>query len=797
MRYFFPLLIAVGFSPVVSRADVQLPSGEKLKEVDFERHIMGLLSKSGCNNGSCHGSFQGKNGFRLSLFGLEPDKDHKALTREQLGRRINIGDPDSSLLLQKAAGLTSHDGGARFSKDSWQYNVFREWIRTGGYWKKGSGEVKSIELHPKEYILIAAGESTRIKVTATYSDDSKEDITPFAEYRIQDDAVAQIDLAGKLTAKKPGDSGFVVLYRGQVASARILVPTPAEKNFVYPKIEQVNPIDKEVQDKLRMLNVIPSDKVGDAEFLRRVTIDTTGNLPTPDEVRKFLADPSPNKRERKIDELLKHPLHAAVWATKFSDITGNNTTALEQPAEWQTRKSQMWHEWLRKRFYENMPYDQIVKGIVTATSREGLTPEAYIESVRKIDEAAAKNDYSEYAKRETLDLFWRRQQQVPSNEWGEKVAAAFLGVRLECAQCHKHPTDRWTQADYRSFANIFSAVTSTGFSNPEVQKLVAAENTARREKAMAANAKVNNNQINLVREMYLTPRVPPKNLFGHPETGVTLPLKALGGPELKGADPREELFKWMVSPENPFFARSFVNRVWAHYFGVGLVDPVDDFSLANPPVNSRLLDLLAKEFIESRFDIRKLERQILMSRTYQTSYLPNETNRFDKNNFAKSYVRPMMAEFVVDVLNGATGSTQNFGKEIPEGARMVEVGASRIQDANLAFILRVFGRPPRTTACDCERASEPALPQTLFRMTDQSILRRLTDPNGRLMKLLKEKKDDNEVFEELVLATLSRFPTEAEKENFKKHRAEAKDRTSAFVDTLWALINTREFILQH
>lgn len=797
MRYFLTLLIAVGFSPVVSRADVQLPSGERLKEVDFERHIMGLLSKSGCNNGSCHGSFQGKNGFRLSLFGLEPDKDHKALTREQLGRRINVGDPDSSLLLQKAAGLTSHDGGARFSKDSWQYNVFREWIRKGAYWKKGSGEVKSIELQPKEYILIPAGESIRIKVTATYSDNSKEDITPFAEYRIQDDAVAQIDLTGKLTTKRPGDSGFVVLYRGQVASARILVPIPTEKDFVYPKIEQVNSIDKEVQDKLRMLNVIPSNKASDAEFLRRVTIDTTGNLPTPDEVRKFLADPSSNKRERKIDELLKHPLHAAVWATKFSDITGNNTTALEQPAEWQTRKSQMWHEWLRKRFLENMPYDQIVKGILTASSREGLTPEAYIELVRKIDEAAAKNDYSEYAKRQTLDLFWRRQQQVPSNEWGEKVAAAFLGVRLECAQCHKHPTDRWTQVDYRSFANIFSGVTSTGFSSPETQKLVAAENTARREKAMATNAKVNNNQINLVREMYLTARVPPKNLFGHPETGATLPLKALGGPELKGTDPREELFNWMVSPENPFFARSFVNRVWAHYFGVGLVDPVDDFSLANPPVNSRLLDLLAKDFIESRFDIRKLERQILMSRTYQTSYLPNETNRFDKNNFAKSYVRPMMAEFVVDVLNGATGTTQNYGKEIPEGARMVEVGASRVQDANLAFILRVFGRPPRTTACDCERASEPALPQTLFRMTDQSVLRRLTDPNGRLMKLLKEKKDDNEVFEELVLATLSRFPTEAEKENFKKHRAETKDRTSAFIDTLWALINTREFILQH
>ncbi len=799
MRYLYLLLFAVTFSPLTSRADVQLPSGETLKKVDFERHIMGLLSKSGCNNGSCHGSFQGKNGFRLSLFGLEPEKDFKALTREQLGRRINIGDPDSSLLLQKAAGLTGHDGGARFSKDSWQYAVFKEWIRSGGEWNKGSGEVKSIELNPKEYISIQSGESTRIKVTATYADDSKEDITPFAEYRVQDDAVAQIDLAGKLSAKKPGDSGFVVLYRGQVASARILVPTPAKKDFSYPKVEQVNTIDKQVQEKLKLLNVIPSDKASDTEFLRRVTIDTTGNLPTPDDVRKFLADKSPDKREKKIDELLKHPLHAAVWATKLSDVTGNNTLALEQPAEWQTRKSQMWHEWLRKRVQDNTPYDQLVKGIITATSREGLEPEAYLEQIKKIDEAAAKSDYSEYAKRETLDIFWRRQAAVPANEWGEKVAAAFLGVRLECAQCHKHPTDRWTQSDYRSFANIFSGVSAANnaFSTPAVQKLVVAENTARREAAMAANAKVNNNNINTIREMFITPKINPKNLFGHPETGVTLPLKALGGPEIKGTDPREELFKWMVSPDNPFFARSFVNRVWAHYFGVGLVDPVDDFSLANPPVNSRLLDVLAKDFIESKYDIRKLEKNILLSRTYQTSYLPNETNRFDKNNFAKSYVRPMMAEFVVDVLNGATGATQNFGKEIPEGAKMVEVGSSRLQDPNLAFILRVFGRPPRTTACDCERASEPALPQTLFRMTDQTVIRRLMDNNGRLMKLLKEKKDDNEVFEELVLATLSRFPTDAEKAKFKAHREATKDRSAAFVDTLWALINTREFILQH
>jgi Protein of unknown function (DUF1549)/Protein of unknown function (DUF1553) len=785
---------------------VELPTGAKLETVDFERHIMGLFGKTGCNNGSCHGSFQGKNGFRLSLFGFEPDKDFASLTRDLHGRRIDTVDPDSSLLLQKAAGLVRHEGGTRFSKDSWQYAIFREWIRQGARRNKGGGTVAGIEISPKEYVFIKPGETARMKVTAKFEDGSTEDITPFCDYRIADDAVAKVSPVGYISANRPGDTGFVVLYRGQVASARVLVPTPKEPGFTYPNVEAVNFIDREVQSKLKLMNVVPSAIASDEVFLRRATIDVTGQLPTAAEVRAFVADTSADKRTKKIDDLLQHPLHSAVWATKFSDITGNNTLALENPQDMANRRSQMWHDWIRKRLERNMPYDEIVKGILTASSLEGRKPDEWLEHVNKIEEAAAKYDTAGYVERQTLDLFWRRQQPVPTIEWGEKVAAAFMGVRLECAQCHKHPTDRWTQADYRAFANIFAGVTfvNNQFSSPDLKKVVDAENKKRTEALMAAGK--NANQRTTVREMFISLE-PRKNvLLNHPDTNVVLNPKAPGGPEFKyekGQDIRAGLFEWLRSPENPFFAKSFVNRVWAHYFGVGLVDPVDDFSLANPPTNTRLLEALAKDFVASKYDIRHLERQILLSRTYQTSSEPNATNKYDRNNFARSYIRPMMAEVVVDLLNDAIGVKETFNgtdKEL-DGKRMTEVGASRINNANLTYALRIFGRPPRTTACDCERAMEPALPQTLFRMTDAGILQKLKAPTNRVGQLLKAKShDDDAIYEELVLSILGRKPTASERAVFKEYRGTSDkpaDRLAAFTDVLWALINTREFILNH
>ncbi len=441
--------------------------------------------------------------------------------------------------------------------------------------------------------------------------------------------------------------------------------------------------------KLKRLNVLASDLTNDAEFLRRVTLDTVGALPTAKQVRDFEADDRPDKRALKIDELLANPMHAALWATKFSDITGNNTAALENPQPFQPKLSQMWHDWLRKRVAENRPYDEIVRGILCATSRENLSPEEYVKHFDKIEEEAKQNVTTTYQDRATLDLFWRRQQNVTVDQWGEKTAAAFLGVRLECAQCHKHPFDRWTQTDYRAFANVFAAV---NFGTSAESKKDFDEANAERKKAATGK---NQNQILTVREIFIGPGGKGNAPLPNPEAKGPLTPKALGGPEIKvkaGEDARVALFDWMRRDDNAFFARSFANRVWGHYFGAGIVNPVDDFSLANPPSNDKLLDALAKDFVASKYDIRRLERTILNSRTYQLSHLTNPSNRHDKN-FSHSAVRPLMAEVVVDVLNEAIGVPENFGPDAPKDARAIEVGSSRIANASVAYALRVFGRP--------------------------------------------------------------------------------------------------------
>jgi hypothetical protein len=795
LRYLLALIPALLLFSSRAGAAVDLPDGTKLDQVDFERHIMGLLGRTGCNAGGCHGSFQGKGGFRLSLFGYEPEKDFVAITRDSVGRRLNLADPDNSLLLLKATGQVEHGGGARFGKSSWQYTIMRDWIASGAPSSHGRGEVKSVSVTPIQLAFSKAGETRSIVVQAQFADGSVNDITCFCDFRTNDDAVADVTNLGVVKSLKAGSTAIVVSYRGNVLPVPVLVPIQLPAGFQYPKTPEVNYVDREVFTRLRLLNMVPSDLSSDQEFLRRVTIDMIGQLPAPDEVRAFLADKSADKRTKKIEELLSHPLHAAVWATKFSDITGNDTLALEQPVALKAKRSQQWHDWLRKRFQDNMPYDEMVKGILTATSREGRSPAEWIAHVKKTDAGitGVGHDTAEYAKRDTLDLYWRRNQPVPTEIWGERTAAAFLGVRVECAQCHKHPFDRWTQAEYRAYANIFASITSNNVS-PETKKAIDKENLERK----GPNAPKNKNNLNLItKEVYLGKL---GKTFAHPDTNATLKAKALGGPEIAlvaGKDARLELFNWMRSPDNPFFARALVNRIWAHYMGIGLVHPVDDFSLGNPPSNENLLDALAKDFVAHQFDFRHIERVILHSRTYQLSAKVNETNKLDRVNYAHSYIRPMIAEAVVDVLNSALGVNEKFGAEAKAGVKSVEVGASQFQNQQVAYAFRIFGRPPRTTACDCERAMEPALPQKLYLMTDDKLLAKFNEPAGRLQTLLKSNKTDEECLDELFLATLSRLPMANDRKNFAEHRRLVGTRREALTDTVWALINTREFILNH
>lgn len=799
----------------VRAAPVKLPDGNTIEQVDFERHVMGVLGRFGCASGSCHGSFQGKGGLQVSLFGYDPSLDYQNLVRANNGRRVSPTDPDNSLMLLKATGQLPHEGRTRFGKSSWAYKLLREWIAQGAKWTPGSGDVKSIRILPSEFAFEKAGKTGQLKVEATFMDGSKEDITSLCDYRSNDDAVVEVLGYGAVKALRPGDASIIVSYRGSVLPVRTLVPMEVAKDFTYPQIPEGNYVDREVFAKLKRLNMVPSDVCNDYEFIRRLYVDTIGTLPTPDEVRKFVADKDKNKREKLIDEMLKHPMHAALWATKFCDITGNNTDNLEQPQQRKPYLSQMWHDWFRKRIADNVPYDQIVKGVLTATSREGKSPEDYVKEVDAWESAQDKGEKTKYAERSTLDLFWRKQQAVTTAEWGEKTAAAFLGVRLECAQCHKHPFDRWTQADYRAYANVFAAVSFN--TSPESAKVFRDATPERQKKSQQAANQARQKgmpvtfmPIGQLKEVYVAKlpqgggRGNAGRLLTHPDTNKPLPPTALGGPELKATkddgDVREELWKWMASKENPFFAKSFVNRIWGHYFGIGIVNPVDDFSLANPPSNEKLLDALAADFVKNKFDVRAMEKAILMSRTYQLSSTPNQTNKFDKINYARSYIRPLMAEVVVDVVNAALGTSERWQVgEAAANARCIEVGASRVQNVNVNAMLRVFGRPARASACDCERTMDPALPQKLTLLADPGLQGKLKANDNRLAELLKKESDDGKALEELFLAVLSRLPTEKEKKLFAEYKEEnAKmSRRELFNDALWALINTTEFIFNH
>jgi hypothetical protein len=629
----------------------------------------------------------------------------------------------------------------------------------------------------------------------TFVDGTIENVSPFCDFRVDDDYVAQVTASGKVTAQRAGDAAIIVKYRDHVLTSRALVTASLPDGVVPSNEVPVNYVDEHVVAKLAKLNIQQSGQASDGEFLRRVSIDTIGCLPSPAEARAFINDKDPKKRQTKIDQLLRHPLHAELWATKLSDVTGNNTEALEHPAE---KRSKMWHDWLRKRIAENRPYHEIVRGILGATSREGDNPDTWIGKSRSMDESAAASFESSYAERATLDLFWARRD-LTLEQMAEQIAAAFLGVRLQCAQCHKHPYDRWTQEDYRAFANIFGQV-KVGAS-PEAKQQVDQENKRR------AKIKEDNRKIGMLREVYVDEESPHR--LNHPVNNRPLPAKTLGGPELEmKGDAREGLFRWLMQSDNRFLARSFVNRVWEHYFGMGIVDPVDDFSVANPPSNEKLLDALANDFVDHNYDVRHIERTILRSQTYQLSSHPHETNRYDRRNFARSYPRRMLAEVFVDVVNSALDSHDRFERDAAEGSQAIEIAASRVHDGHLRYVFRIFGRPSRAAVCDCERSSDASLPQTLYLMTDDQItrkiqegrLRQLLVQNDRLSKLSNEESANevlSEIIEELFLATFTRFPDSAERETAMAYVRSSNDPPQALADVVWALMNSREFILNH
>lgn len=779
-------IIAILVTPLTAAAGepIRLPGGSKLKRVDFERHVAGLLGQLGCNAGACHGSFQGKGGFRLSLFGYSPALDYRSITRGGHGRRVNVSRPDASLLLKKPTMQIAHEGGRRLKKRSWQYQVIAKWIADGAKRTAGSGQVKRLRIQP-DNLSLTTGQSKRLAVIATFADGTSEDVTPFCSIRVQNDRVAVVDSSGTVKAGVPGDTAIIADYIGNFATTRVLVPVSNSDRIAWPDLKSTGLIDDEVFAKLRTLGITPSQRCSDTDFLRRAMIDTVGRIPTPNEVRSFAKDRRPDKRRRLIDRLLADPMHAALWATRFSDLTGNDVDILPGEPAMHPKYAKMWHDWFRCRIAANRPYDEIVRGVLTATSR-GKTPlSKWIERRGDLIRTARKKFTNGYGSEPYLDLFWRR----PADKSAEITAAAFLGVRIECAQCHKHPFDRWTQTDYRSFVNVFAKVRFG--SSPELRAAIV-DRLDQRRKLRAAGKKVPP-PLPRMQEVFLETDVTWQK---HPETGQPLKPKAPGGPQFSAqGDPRKDLFRWLTSRNNPFFARNFVNRVWAHYFGRGLVHPVDDFSVVNPASNEKLLDRLAKDFVKSGFDIRKLERSILNSSTYQLAAKPNRTNRFDRTNYSRSYVRALPAEVAVDSLQSALGVKFNFGNEVPKHARAIEIAPNRVRNGTFARLFTTFERPARKTVCDCERRGDPSIRQSLFLMTDPLVTNGLK--NGRLKRLLLPAKSNKAVIEELFLATVSRYPTKTERRTILRHLRKHKDRDKAFQNIFWALLNTREFLTNH
>jgi hypothetical protein len=663
---------------------------------------------------------------------------------------------------------------------SWQYRVLQQWIADGAkYDSKSKLTVTRLEILPPEIVINRAKQNDKVvlQAIAHLSDGTTEDVTGLTMFSSNDDGIAKVSGDGEVTVSRTGDTAIVARYSGNVTSTQVLVPA-ADDGQPYPLTLPHNRIDELVDAKLRKLNIRPSGLSNDADFLRRVYLDVIGALPTADEARAFLADRSPDKRATLIDELLNHPAYARYWGMKFSDWTGNSKyiNGSAMLSNW------MWQQWTEDKLSRNVPYDEIVYGFVCATSLEGRTRKAYVAEVETIrHRSAGRYSYDDdgiYARRRTNELYWGNVERRNPDTMVLQTANSFLGLRLECAQCHNHPFDRWTQRDFEQFKSFFMLVRYC-----DLKTGVERKGGGRGFGKESIESGVHWRFVNTVR------KTPPKLLGGQEVPWVK-----------DGPDPRIELWKWMRSPENPYFAPSFVNRLWHHYFSIGIVNPPDDFNRGNPPSNPQLLSWLAHEFIDHKFDIKHVHRLILNSRTYQLSWEPNASNRLDKKNFSHALLRRMPAEVLIDAVADVTGVPNNFGrlpKDQPQRAVGQAMPTVRYGSTRGGYPMKIFGRPDREKTCACERSNKPSVAQALYLINDQEVLAKLDEDKGRLPQLLRSTKDDGKVIRELYLTALARFPTDDELKIQREHVAAASSRAAGMKDVLWSLLNVREFVFVH
>jgi hypothetical protein len=712
------------------------------------RDVAALLSKAGCNQGACHGNLNGKGGFKLSLRGDDPAFDHTALSRDQFGRRANPFRPDESLLLRKPAMLVPHEGGRRFLPDSPEYAMIRDWIAAGMPTDPPEAPaLTKLTVTPAEQVVVAPADRVRLQVTATFADGSTRDVTRLACYDLSSVSVASIDADGDVTKEQDGETTVQVRYLNQQTAARLAF-VPARPDFRWPDLPEKNFIDTQVFAKLKTLRMRPADPADDATFLRRVYLDTLGTLPTADEARGFLADSDPDKRAKLIERLVERPEFADFWALKWSDLFRNEEKVLD------AKGVRVFHAWVREQMAANVPLNEFARRVIAARGSTYAQPEA--------------NYYR--ALRDTYDR-------------GEATAQVFLGVRVQCARCHNHPFDRWTQNDYHEWSAFFARVQYRIVENQRKDRFDKHEFVGEQVVWQDRTAELR-----------------------HPRTKEPFAPKFLGDPKPadlpKDADRLQALADWVADPANPFFARAQANRVWYHLFGRGLVEPNDDFRASNPAAHPALLEELARHFAIHNFDLRYLVKFILNSQTYQLSWVPDETNRGDVANFAKALVQPLKAEQMLDALGRALEAPVKFdgyptgtlAGQLPDLQMAARRGGAR--EPTGARFLKAFGKPDRLLSCECERTDDTTVVQAFQLMTGGVLHQMLTAPDNRIGRLLKVDKSDAEIVEELYLAALARLPTDAEREAATTYVAKAKDRRAGLEDVAWGLVNAKEFLLR-
>jgi hypothetical protein len=747
--------IPIGFAGVV---------GER-PPVRFATDVIPILTKLGCNSGGCHGKATGQNGFKMSLLGFEPESDYRELVQHARGRRLSPASPENSLLLLKATNTLPHGGGRRLTADSEDYRVLQQWIAGGAPPPDENDPVlERIELAPSQTVFAGSSQEGAqeqqlpLQVMALLSDGVSQDVTGRCLFESNRPEIATVSPGGRVQVHSPGVFAVMVRYGGKIATFHGTVPHPAtdqEAAEVELKLialesrlqaeQQPSPIDEFLFNQWKRLGILPSAVAADETFMRRATIDICGTLPTRREVEEFLADDRSDKRARLIDRLLDRPEYASYFALKWADLLQNRGGGYSTSK--QRAGTALFGGWIRDSIAANKPYSQFVSEIITASGAQNENP----------------------------PTVWYRTVRKPA-DYVESVAQAFLGVRIQCAQCHHHPFERWSQADYYGLAAVFSRVGRKGG---------------------FADAEVPTNEIIYLKD---------KGEVHHPRTGKLIDPRALGGPDFELAahdDPRHSLARWLTMRDNPFFARTMVNRMWAHFLGRGIIDPIDDARGSNPPSNPQLLGALSGDFIASGYDVKHLIRMVCNSYAYGLESAPNKFNHEDSQTFARFYPRRLVAEVLLDGISQVLEVPTEFPGS--PGAFPVGMRAIELPDENVpAHFLDVFGRPPRTSACECERVGAASLAQALELVNSAEIHRKLTEKAGYAAQLATseksgEKRDGlhRDQVEDIFLRVFARRPSAGEVDTAVGFLTAEKDRAEGYRSLLWSLLATNEFMFNH